>query len=147
MHASRQKVLIFSPDTADVYHIGLVLTQHIPNKVFIQMSKKDSASFLNLNLLLEALQGDPYLSSITSTLLPQALQSLYVSTGCDYISFFVSIGKFTFLATFFQYASFIASGSDPPASISRGGSFIFYEVFDTHKKNGWLSSERPYGYV
>ncbi|SMN01637.1 hypothetical protein SPONN_2737 [uncultured Candidatus Thioglobus sp.] len=121
MHGSGQRVLIFSPDT-DVYHIGLVVAQHIPHKsIVIQLSKSlvDSASFLDLNALLQALQGDPDLCNLPPPLRPQALQSLYVCTGCDYISFFAGIGKCTFLSTFFQYASFIASGSDPPGSIGQ----------------------------
>ena len=34
---------------------------------------------------------------------------LYISTGCNFISFFDGLGKVTFLATFFKYAEFIAS--------------------------------------
>ena len=102
LHTSGQRLLIFSPDT-DVYHIGLVGAQHIPNKaIVIQLSKSlvDSASFLHLHALLQVLQGDPDICNIPPTLRPQALQSLYVCTG-------------------FQYASSIASGSDPPGSIGR----------------------------
>ena len=66
VHTSGQRVLIFSPDT-DVYHIGLVVAQHIPNKaIIIQLSKSlvDSASFLHLHALLQVLQGDPNLCNI-----------------------------------------------------------------------------------
>ena len=70
------------------------------------------------------------------TLRPQALQSLYVCTGCDYTSYFVGVGKCTFLVTFFQYASFIASGSDPPGSkglvsLNRDD-LSFYSFINTH---------------
>ena len=34
VHISGQRVLIFSPDT-DVYHIGLVVAQHIPNNAIV----------------------------------------------------------------------------------------------------------------
>ena len=36
---------------------------------------------------------------------------LYIRTVCDFISFFNGLGKVTFLATFFEYAEFIASNS------------------------------------
>ena len=41
-----------------------------------------------------------YMASIQN-LLPQALQSLYVCTGCDYVSFFVGMGKASF---FYQHS-------------------------------------------
>ena len=41
----------------------------------------------------------------------QALQMLYVCTGCDYVFFFQGIGKASFLNTFFWYASFITDES------------------------------------
>ena len=34
---------------------------------------------------------------------------LFITSGCDYISFFSNIGKASFLRYFFQYASFITS--------------------------------------
>ena len=33
---------------------------------------------------------------------PQILQTINVTTGCDYVSFFSQIGKSTFLRFFFQ---------------------------------------------
>ena len=68
VHTSGQRVVIFSPDT-DVYHIGLVVAQHIPNKaIIIQLSKSlvDSASFLHLHALLQVLQGDSNLCNISA---------------------------------------------------------------------------------
>ena len=41
---------------------------------------------------------------LLSTLLPQIFQTLFVATGCDYISFFSGIGKAT--------AKFITSGQE-----------------------------------
>ena len=85
----------------------------------VQLSKsfKDGSKFLDLSSLLKALESDPDLLGIPPCLCPQALQSLYVCTGCDYVSFFVGMGKVSFLTTFFQYASFIAGGIDPCGSI------------------------------
>ncbi len=118
IQSTGRKKLIFSPDT-DVYHIGLTAMQHIPEaEVIVQLSKgyKEVPKFLHLKQLNRALCDDPDLADIPTEMRPQVLQSLYVSTGCDYVSFFAGIGKASFLATFFQHSSFIAKG-DPEGSI------------------------------
>jgi len=51
------------------------------------------------------------LIAIPTDILPFIIQTIYVCTGCDYISFFSQIVKTTFLRYFFQYASFITSGN------------------------------------
>lgn len=105
-----QRKLIFSPDT-DVYHIGLTLMSQVDPEgvVFIQLSTNytGDARFLNMNALISAMSGDYALSTVPQVLLPQSLQTLYVCTGCDYVSFFQGIGKVSFLHTFFRFASFI----------------------------------------
>lgn len=60
-----------------------------------------------LHKLREALHQDPDLADISRDLLTSFFQTVFVSTGCDYVSFFAGIGKVTFLETLFQYASFI----------------------------------------
>ena len=40
------------------------------------------------------------------------MQTLYVVTGCDYLSFFSGLGKTTLIKCFVQHAEFIASGTD-----------------------------------
>lgn len=118
VHAQGTRKLIYSPDT-DIYHIGLAIVQSMPNThVLVQLSKSctQSAKFIDLSALQHATEVDSDLNGIPTALKCQALQTLYVSTGCDYTSFLVGMGKASFLSTFFQYASFIASG-DPPGSI------------------------------
>ena len=66
---------------------------------------------LNLTSLVQALYNDPDLAHIDPNLRPQILQTLFVVSGCDYISFFSRLGKATFLRYFYQYASFISSGN------------------------------------
>ena len=87
-------------------------------QVLVQLSKShtESPRFMDLNALSRAIELDPDLSGIPSPFRCQALQTLYVSTGCDYVSFFVGMGKASFLSTFFQYATFIAGG-DPSGSL------------------------------
>ena len=112
VHSAGTNKLVFSRDT-DVYHIGLTVLHLIPtNHIIVQLSKsyKNGGKFINLKAFAEALSKDPDLSGITDLHRPQVIQSIYVSTGCDYISFFSGVGKITFLTTFFQYASFITGG-------------------------------------
>ena len=42
--------------------------------------------------------------------LPQIFQTIFVASGCDYISFFSGIGKANFLRYFFKHDEFISSG-------------------------------------
>lgn len=102
------RVLIKSPDT-DVYHIGLPLECTHQKQVLVQISPINSRELrlLNLTNLVDAMRRDPDLAAINPTILPQVLQTLYVVSGCDYISFFRGIGKATFLRYFCQHAPFI----------------------------------------
>ena len=119
VHSTGSKKLIFSPDT-DVYNIGLAFVDLLQGKeVIVQQTKslREGSKFLLLHNLFRALENDPDMEGIPSSLRPQALQSLYVSTGCDYVSFFRGMGKVSFMTTFFHYASFIAGGSEAPGTI------------------------------
>lgn len=109
---SSSKILIMSPDT-DIYHIGLPL-QSIANKeIIVQLNKYTSKElkYFDFSAFQEVLRKDPDLSTIPSNLLPQVFQSLFVTTGCDYTSFFSEIGKATFYRYFYQDAEFISSGN------------------------------------
>ena len=68
-------------------------------------------AFVSFNSLHSCLQRDPDLGLLPPNQLPQILQTLYIVSGCDYVSFFVGFGKAKFYQTFFQFASFI-SGSN-----------------------------------
>ena len=58
--------------------------------------------------LIVALSNDPDLANIAAATHSKVLQTLFVVTGCDYVSFFSGMGKATFLRCFFQHAEFIA---------------------------------------
>ena len=85
-----------SPDT-DVYHIGLGLNMD-DKHILVQISPINSREirFLDLLALNLALPNDPDLSTVPSTILPLVIQTLFVCSGCDYISFFSQLGKATF---------------------------------------------------
>ncbi len=117
LHSIGSKKLVFSPD---VYHIGMTQMSCMPDTdVIVQLSKPSDkeSKFIHMNNLLLAIENDPDLFELLPSIRPQVLQSLYVTTGCDYISFFSGLGKASFLGTLFQYATFIAKGEDPPGSI------------------------------
>ena len=119
LHCTGTQKLLFSPDT-DVYHVGLVFVSLLQGmEIVIQLTKtfREGSKVLLLHHLLQSLHSDPDLQGIPSALRPQALQSLYVCTGCEYVSFFRGMGKVSFMSIFFRYASFIAGGSEAPGSI------------------------------
>ena len=81
--------LVYSPDT-NVYHIGLPLVHNQSLDVYVRISVFFSSQehrYLGLSNLLMSLEGDPDLSSVPRELLPKVLQTLFVCTGCDYISY------------------------------------------------------------
>ena len=109
----QRKVLLVSPDT-DVYHVGLPLELGAAEKqVMVQISPFTTRELkiVDLSALQVALRDDPDLSYLPTSLLNSIMQTLYVCTGCDYVSFFSGIGKATFLKHFFGYATFITSGN------------------------------------
>ena len=103
-HSAGPHKLVISPDT-DVYHIGLPLISPT-DKVLVQLSKpsEKGLKLLDLCLLADILKRDPNLSHIADGDVAQIIQTLFVATGCDYVSFFSGIGKNFF---FFSNAMFI----------------------------------------
>ena len=103
------KVLIYSPDT-DVYNIGLSYINRLTTTLYIvQLNTLSSGEekYINLNNLRAALCNDPDLSNLQQEGLSLVFQSLFICTGCDYTSYFKSIGKAIVLNVFFQHATFI----------------------------------------
>ena len=64
-----------------------------------------------LNRLHQALHHDLDLADIEQLTLTAVLQVVFVTIGCDYVSFFARLGKVTFLHTLYQHASFITGTS------------------------------------
>ena len=117
LHVSKtrfQRILILSPDT-DVYMIGLPLLSVQVKDVLVQISIYSARELriLRMSSLRKAMQNDPDLGKLSQANLPQIFQTIYVATGCDYVSFFSQIGKSTFLRFFFSICFFyyIRNGS------------------------------------
>ena len=126
--------LILSPDT-DVYHIGLPIVAGTNLYVIVRLSSFSSIELrlLDIQALNTAFNNDPDLAAIPPPSIPQVLQALFVSTGCDYISYFTGFGKATFLNTLYEYCSFICSDTDQMPGIL------------SNTNNGFLSFARLVG--
>ena len=72
---------------------------------------------LAITNLINALNTDPDLADIPIAQRPQAFQTLYITSGCDYISFFKGIGKLFFMQVFYKQAAFISSGLNVPGTL------------------------------
>lgn len=133
-------VLVMSPDT-DVYIIGLALRSTHDKNVMVQVSKYNARElrYLSLSALRLALHHDPELAPLRDGNIELALQAIYVSTGCDYTSFFSGIGKATFLKYFLQYSSFISG--------SGAGTLADTSLVDNKYKVGLLAFLRLVGSV
>jgi hypothetical protein len=97
--STQKRFYIVSPDT-DVYHIGLPL--HLGDKDEINITGSNHKRILSLSNLKYNLISDPDLSSVSPSLLPKIMQTLYAATGCDYTSFFSGLGKTTLMKCFFS---------------------------------------------
>ena len=119
LRSSGRKKLLHSPDT-DVYHIGLTLIDPSIDDVYVQLSNMSSPEIrlLHRNQLLSGLSDDPDLSLVPNVLRPLVLQTLFICSGCDYISYFVGLGKATIMKHFFQNAWFITSSQDIPGKLA-----------------------------
>ena len=84
--------------------------------------------------------NDPDLAALKLSDLPQILQTLFVCTGCDYITFFSGIGKATFMHHFFQHALFFTG-------TNRQGSLANIQLEGEEYKKGFLAFLRLVGTV
>ena len=80
--------------------------------VRVSMFSSQECCYLTLNSLITSLEGDPDFGSIPRELLPKVLQTLFICTGCDYVSYFAGFGKSMFLKVVFQHVSFINDVSE-----------------------------------
>ena len=110
LNSAGSKKLVLSPDT-DVYHIGLPIISRTELDVVVRLSPFSSLEhrLLDMQALIKAFRNDPDLAVVDQALSPSVMQTLYICTGCDFISFFNGFGKATFIATLFEYSHFICS--------------------------------------
>jgi hypothetical protein len=82
-----KRKLVISPDT-DVYHIGLPFVAGTNIIVIVQLSSISSLELrlLDMQALTTAFGNDSDLAEIPTSLLPLAMQVLYVRSGCDFFT-------------------------------------------------------------
>ena len=79
------------------------------DEIIIQLSHIGKpVKLFHLNNFIEAIRIYSDLHSIHPPGRAKVLQVIYIATGCDFVSFFVGIGKVGFLKAFYQYADFIS---------------------------------------
>lgn len=89
-------ILLYSPDT-DVYNIGLGLAENSKH-VMVQLNPPHlEESYVDMRRLLQDLQNDSSLITIPSDSIGLTLQTLFVVSGCDYVSYLHGFGKKTVL--------------------------------------------------
>ena len=110
LHSPGTRKLVLSPDT-DVYHIGLPVIAHTHLDVLVRLSNFSTIEqrYLDLQALLTSIQSDPGLTAVEQKEIAPIFQTLFIATGCDYISLFNGIEKATFLGTLYEYSEFITA--------------------------------------
>ena len=68
---------------------------------------------MHLTRLVEDIIADPDLAQEPESTRVAVVQALFVSSGCDFVSFFAGLGKFSTYKSFFQFAKFITRGTEP----------------------------------
>ena len=117
--STTSQCLVVSPDT-DVYMIGLPLN-HGNRDIIVQINphNKRELQYIHLTALVEVLNNDPDIAEIHhKDKIQKMIQTLYIASGCDYISFFKGIGKATFIKCFFAHANFISGNPDYPGTLA-----------------------------
>ncbi|XP_071949801.1 uncharacterized protein [Antedon mediterranea] len=106
-------VIIYSPDR-DKLHVGLPIVQAVPDKktiIQLKASRSDNV-YVCINSLLLSFSTDLSLQPLGDMLctVPKLLQTLFISSGCDYVSFFKGYSKKRFMEVFYRNCKFVSGG-------------------------------------
>ncbi len=97
----------------DIACVGLPLMNHFTGKqVFIQYKDKPDLSFVHMNALQTSLLNDSDLEPITLGDRAKIIQTVYIQSGCDCVSYFAKQGKSKFYRALSLHAAFITGASD-----------------------------------
>lgn len=135
---------MYCPDT-DILHCGLSCKDLLQQThIILQMNMPGSTDkkYIDINALMVALDTDPDLQELPLQLRPIMLQTGYLLSGCDYISYWHGLGKITFLKTLLRHSGFINAPMNQP------GVNVIGNLTNTHSENqkvGFLSFIRLVG--
>ena len=89
--------------------IGLPLQISNKNVIIQYRAKPGDVKCLHLQKFKDCLHRDPDLAGLVDKGLDvcKIIQVIFICSGCDFVSYFVRLGKRSFFNTFFQYAAFI----------------------------------------
>ena len=129
-------ILMYSIDR-DVGLVALPIDFGQKNVCLQYKAKAGDERFLNVKLLQQAIKLDSDFSHVINNNIDilKCIQSLYICSGCDFVSYFCHLGKSIFFNTFAQYANFI-SGEDT-ANLSCSNVHV-----DSDREKGLLSFYR-----
>ena len=132
-----------------MYHLGLTLIDPSVQDVNILLGNISSPELRLLHLiqLIHNFKSDPDLSLAPQPLIPCVIQTRFICSGCDNVSFFVGPRKATIMKHFFQNAWFITGSQDIPGTLAHTrpdlmeeGFLSFVRLVGTiHSQNTWLS--------
>ena len=97
----------------DIALVGLPLMNHfIGKEVFIQYKDPPAPAYIHMNALQFALSNDSDLETVTPADRGKIIQTIYIQSGCDCVSYFAKQGKSKFYKALAVHASFITGASD-----------------------------------
>ena len=108
--------------------------------------EKLSRWLLNLPALLTCFKNDPDLAVLEERKIAEIMQALFISTGCDYISFSNELGQAMFSKTLLEYSEFITgSKSSIPGELTHesNGALSFIKLVGCTYYNNYISAFLP----
>ena len=97
----------------DIAMIGLLFHDEYKDKhVYIEFQNAPEPAYLHLNCLHDAIVADDSLSSVATTARCKVIQTIYIASGCDFVSYFVGLGKGSFYNALHNYAPFISGSTN-----------------------------------
>jgi hypothetical protein len=142
--STAQIIFIYSPDT-DVFFIGLPLMKKLNKSVTVQLKDSPYESvFVNMNKLVQFLHSDLFFQALQN--IEECILMVYISSGCDFVSFCKGYGKTTFLDIFRKHAAFI-TGSQYTGHLNGvntdGGLLAFYRLVSSVYFYRYCSAFQP----
>ena len=113
-----KKLIEFPLIATDVYNIGLPLLRPETFDVYVQLSPIE-IKLLHLNSLYTSLLNDHDLASVSPLLRAKVIQTLFICSGCDFISFFAGIGKTSMMRIFYENAWLICGMDSLPETLAQ----------------------------